>query len=201
MYKLNARQRPSGQRIADQEDLLPRPPQQKILNYQLSPQGANSQNHHSVSSQYTPTHSEHPHLSLNPPKPTPDRKLKSLTKHDSKKHPDRRWAEASHPELSTLDGLLKRNLHLGKFSVSKEREGGGCKQKYKRSEQIRSVIETKKMSSLNKMERKHTEATVSMTHFYNSVSSEASLPAPKNKTELKEPLLDSIINPHDNYEE
>jgi len=57
------------------------------------------------------------------------------------------------------------------------------------------------MSSLNKVERKHTDATVSMTHFYNSVSSEASLHPPRPKPDIKEPLLDNIINPHDNYEE
>lgn len=56
------------------------------------------------------------------------------------------------------------------------------------------------MSSLNKMERKHTDATVSMTNFYNSIS-EPYQPVSKNKLDLKEPQLDTIINPSDNYEQ
>jgi hypothetical protein len=55
------------------------------------------------------------------------------------------------------------------------------------------------MSSLNKIERKHTDATVSMTNFYNSVSSETFHPHSKHKLDIKEPHLDTIINPSDNY--
>jgi hypothetical protein len=50
------------------------------------------------------------------------------------------------------------------------------------------------------MERKQTDATISMTNFYNSIS-ESYQSASKHKADLKEPHLDTIINPSDNYEE
>lgn len=67
---------------------------------------------------------------------------------------------SSVPELATIDGALHRNMQVIKFSISRERERMMSKQKYKRSEQIRSVLESKKMMSISKLERKNTENSV-----------------------------------------
>lgn len=75
---------------------------------------------------------------------------------------------SSEPELATLEGLMSRNI---KFSISRERERLINKQKYKRSEQVRSVIEQKKMSSISKIERKDTEPNPRISHIYSSIAS------------------------------
>lgn len=58
---------------------------------------------------------------------------------------------ASDPDLATIDGIINRNLHPFKFSISREKDKMLQKQKYKRSEQIRSVLDHKKMSSISKI--------------------------------------------------
>jgi ethanolamine utilization protein EutQ (cupin superfamily) len=89
-----------------------------------------------------------------------ERKIKSLSKYEVKKLSEshkKRSALASEPELATIEGLLNRNMQMVKFSMSKERERIMTKQKYKRSEQVRSLLDNKKMSSMGKNERRDTE--------------------------------------------
>lgn len=83
----------------------------------------------------------------------------------------KRSALGSEPELATIDGLLNRNMQMVKFSMSKERERIMTKQKYKRSEQVRSLVENKKMSSMGKQERRDTENSsriMQATRFHDS---------------------------------
>lgn len=87
--------------------------------------------------------------------------------------------------MATIDGILSRNLQMVKFSMSKERERIITKQKYKRSEQVRSLLENKKMSSTGK-ERRDTENSSRM-----QVGRERDGPG---KTSFKDINLTTIIN-------
>lgn len=91
----------------------------------------------------------------------------------------------SEPELATIDGILSRNVQMVKFSMSKERERIITKQKYKRSEQVRSLLENKKMSSIGK-EHKNTENS-------NRIQVGRDRDAPE-KSSFKDINLSTIIN-------
>lgn len=91
----------------------------------------------------------------------------------------------SEPELATIDGILSRNVQMVKFSMSKERERIITKQKYKRSEQVRSLLENKKMSSIGK-EHRNTENS-------NRIQVGRDRDAPE-KSSFKDINLSTIIN-------
>lgn len=98
---------------------------------------------------------------------------------------------ASEPELATIEGLLNRNMQAIKFSVSRERDRLLAKQKYKRSEQVRSLMDNKKMSSITKIERKDTDHSSRML--------DPSLPKQRPPPEFRDLNLEAVINPHPQY--
>jgi C4-type Zn-finger protein len=95
---------------------------------------------------------------------------------------------ASEPELATIEGLLNRNMQAIKFSVSRERDRLLAKQKYKRSEQVRSLMDNKKMSSITKIERKDTDHSSRML--------DPSLPKQRPVPDFRDLNLETVINPH-----
>lgn len=168
----NGRQRSRGPLILNQKDLLPRQAQQKLPHNRIHLEVAHQEENHPqlISLQYTnhnPEKESHPFVSQNSIGKGQDRKIKSLSKYEPKKLSEsqkKRSALGSEPELATIEGLLNRNMQMVKFSMSKERERIMTKQKYKRSEQVRSLLENKKMSSMGKPERRDTEHSNRIIH-------------------------------------
>lgn len=111
--------------------------------------------------------------------------MKKLT--DSTK---KRSVLGSEPELATIDGLLSRNMQMVKFSMSKERDRIMTKQKYKRSEQVRSLLDNKKMSSVGK-ERRDTENSSRAVQGGRTNTLDG---AQTNKASFKEIDLSTVIN-------
>jgi hypothetical protein len=78
-------------------------------------------------------------------------------------------------------------MQMVKFSMSKERDRIITKQKYKRSEQVRSLLDNKKMSSSGK-ERRDTENSSRLLHGRDPEG------VPASKAHFKEINLSTIIN-------
>jgi hypothetical protein len=97
-------------------------------------------------------------------------------------------------ELSTIEGLLHRNVQPFKYSISRERDRIIHKQKYKRSEQVRSVIDNKKMSSISKLERKATEPSTRLQHIYSAVEIERHRVPEKRREPFADLSLEALIN-------
>ena len=60
---------------------------------------------------------------------------------------------ASRPEndINFLEGIMNRNSHLVKFPGSKDNNKTLVRQKYKRSEEVKSLMDRKKMGSFSKI--------------------------------------------------
>jgi hypothetical protein len=85
--------------------------------------------------------------------------------------------------MGTIEGLLNRNMQMIKFSVAKERDRLMTKQKYKRSEQVRSLLENKKMSSITKLEHKDTGSRRKFINIYQSTEGESCNSKPIRQTQ------------------
>lgn len=93
-------------------------------------------------------------------------------------------------------------MQMIKFSVARERDRLMTKQKYKRSEQVRSLLENKKMSSITKLEQKDNASRRKLINIYQSTDSESCNSKPvKQHSLFKDLNLESIINPHSQSED
>ena len=125
-----------------------------------------------------------------------------MPKHDHRRSDNAKKKSllASDSELATIEGMINRNLQPFKFSISRERERAINKQKYKRSEQIRSVMDNRKLSSIPRVERKETEPSHRLNHIYSSISVENNKRTPKQKEPFTDLSIEALINTSDGDE-